>query len=122
MKTIFAVVILALSLAAVAQEKPTEKPSLPVLTAQEQLHLRNLQVVKLNALQAYQSAIQQLPEYRAAQEAQTKLDEAVAELYKAHRVDAKTINFCDGPSVSGCSEFKVGEMGFGVPPAQQATK
>lgn len=117
MKRVLIVLAVLLSTLA-AQDKP--KTEVPVLTAKEQLDLRNLQVEHLQA----QAALQATPQYQAAMQAAQKLSAAVQAMKVAHKVDDSKVVLCDGPGqIAGpCSDVKVGELVFKELPVQQAKK
>lgn len=134
MKSMFAVLMLAVSLSAFAQEKTdpvhavvapkpveTSAPAAPKVeavrfNADEHSHLRDLQVKKMKAYDAVIAANE------AFKEADKELQAGVQELYTKHGLDVNQDPLCDGPVSADCADVKVDEIIAKKMPVQQAKK
>lgn len=142
MKSIFAIVILAVSLAAVAQsrrppvdnegvradsvnslavpEKPAPlvaaKPEVIRFKSESELTLRKLQVKKMKAYSTLVSANE------AFQQATKEMDAGVQKVYAEYGLDAQRDPLCDGPSSDQCLDVKDGDLVVKKMPVQQAKK
>lgn len=96
----------------------------PVLTPQEQLSIRVLEIDQMKAIDAQKQAVDALPQTLAVQTATKKLQEAVQEMFKAHDVDTTKLAFCDGPIPQEplCKDVKPGDLAFRVRPQETAKK
>jgi len=109
-----------------AEKEVTPKVAVPVLSAQKQLELRNLQVVALQAHAADDADLQQYlqnsPKHQAALNADADLQNAVVVTKRELGIDERTRHLCDGPDNGVCKDVKVGELAAREIPVQQAKK
>lgn len=123
MKSMFAVLMLAVSLSAFGQEKMESvhavvapKAEVVRFNSEEHSHLRDLQVKKMKAYDALAAAD------AAFKEASQELQAGVQELYTKHGLDVKRDPLCDGPVSADCADVKADEIIAKKMPVQQAKK
>lgn len=122
MKRLIVVLLLSMSIFALAQDKPTEKPAEPVkaptiqpLTSDEKIALLSSQV---NIMQA-NAALEATPQKKALDAANEGIRQTVDAIYAKRKITNNDAVLCKGPgSGPGCDKSPVGE--FSLQPAVKA--